>query len=644
MYDFLEIGAMLTRNRLQGSTSGSTQGSSSTVPPPTTISPNNLRFASSFVNAEKFFYFHHIVDAENALLTVEVIGPNLLFTFSHHRAKGLRRTSSIGTRLENKTAGFLALIKNDVRHVLAQAESGHGGGPLGDLLDAPLDSPILPNDVWSRRTVRIGNLIGCSMDSPYDTGRRDGNMVVTSIVTGDQTTLREEMRGLYAGSHVEVKLAVYAVCTMLKEFGITTDFDNLTITQLRKLRRVKWDDGQRPSFEVYFSRKNCPRCGRLVEALEKVTGLKIALCWKERLIKKEYSTRKRQVAAREGIIADHRAAAPGEIIDIDDDDDDELGVASTVGMTDTNTVDLTSERDELPNSPIDLTQGADHILHNPLYFPGTLPEQGGGDDDRLADPDYVPEELLQQPAERQTPQPEDQLPVDDRRIPKPLPATAVINSPKEILNAATRTVFNRLQEWNPFANRGTSLDPQALRNQQSNIADQRPKKGDSNIIRDGVRARKRGHISPGSAVRAWKRRRYSVAPIVTHADEDDSSSEDSIPNVRTYQAVHKTAVQPRAGVRRGANQTESVSNDNIPSIAHRARSAAPYLLKLGNTRSFEHVRADDRAINTEGVFTQQITPPKTPYKAGMGYAVGEEPESPTPQMRGRQASLSPDPF
>jgi hypothetical protein len=82
------------------------------------------RFISSFTNRIPFFYFHNIIDADNALLSVEVIGPNLAFTFSHRRARGVHTPGKIAARLQNKVVGFLATIKGEDRHVLALAESG----------------------------------------------------------------------------------------------------------------------------------------------------------------------------------------------------------------------------------------------------------------------------------------------------------------------------------------------------------------------------------------------------------------------------------------------------------------------------------------------------------------------------------------
>lgn len=554
--------------------------------------------------------------------------------------------SKIATRLQNKVVGFLALIKGEERHVLALAESGHGAGKMGDLLDAPMDSPILANDVWARRTVRIGTLIGCPMKSPFDHGRRSGDTVVTSVVTGEPSTLREEMGGMFQASHVEVKLAVYAVCAMLKEFGITTDFDNLTLAHLRRLRRVRWKDGTRPSFEVYFSRQNCPRCAKLVDTLESITGLQIALCWKPRLVKMVYgpARRMKQQVRPAAAAAAAPAAAPvppsssDEIIDIEDDDD-ELGEGTDSSTGGTNTVDLTSDDHDNARSLIDLTH-ADRVQKKPFKKPLALPTglQEGEDDDEgplppMAALEPLPEVVVQEPTAR----------TKNGHIPKPLPPTAVDACPQVIPNDPERPASNRLDVWNPVAGRGVSLDPREI-NDLHLAASPPPRQGRGRtpVTREERASWKQRRFSRKRAVRL--RRRYSVAPIVN--DYGESSSEDSITNPRPTQA----GVQQRAPVSRSnayaAYNSSSSSNEDIPRRlpAQRAATTLPHLLERGNTRSFEHVRGDGPKDSSNSDAAQQITPPKTPAIAAMGLLVQQEPESPTPQMPARDMSSSPDPF
>lgn len=530
--------------------------------------------------------------------------------------------------------GFLATIKGEERHVLALAESGHGAGKQGDLLDAPMDSPILANDVWARRTVRIGELIGCPMKSPFDHGRRNGDEIVTSVVTGEQSTLREEMGGMFQASHVEVKLAVYAVCAMLQEFNITTDFDNVTLAQMRKLRRVKWKDGTRPSFEVYFSRKNCPRCAKLVDALEDITGLQIALCWKPRLVKMTYGPgRTMSKQARPAAAAPVASSSSDEIIDIEDDDD-ELG--NTDGSAgDSNTVDLTSDDHGNARSLIDLTHG-DRVKKKHFKKPLALPTgiQEGEDDDEgplppMAELEPLPEVVVPESIARNK----------NGHIPKPLPPTAVDACPQVIPNDPERPASNRLDVWNPVTRRGISLDPREI-NDLRLAASPPPRqgRGRTSVTREERATWKQRRFSRKRAVRL--RRRYSVTPFIH--DHSESSSEDSITNPRRAEAGIQQRLPASRSNARAVDYSSSSSNDDIPRrLPSRAATTMSHLHERDDIRSFERVRGDDPNGCEKSDGAQQITPPKTPAVAAMGLLVQQEPESPTPA---REMSSSPDPF
>ena len=270
-------------------------------------------FVSPFKSQSPFFYFHHVINPEEATLEVQVIGPNLRFTFQHSRAIALMPPSVRRHMLEQKTVGFLAMVRGTDRHIVAWAESGHGAGRMKDLLDAPPGSPVLPNRIWTRRVVQLGTLLGFKMGSFFDKMGSRG------------ATTAEDHRGIFRGSHVEVKLAAFAVCLMLESFGITKDLDNVKRRNLRQLRNVSWEDGTRPSFEIYFSRKNCLRCGFLVKALADMTGIPITLSWKDRLTPKIYETipirpnkrQKRAITVEDNVIADLQ-----KVITIEDEDSD----------------------------------------------------------------------------------------------------------------------------------------------------------------------------------------------------------------------------------------------------------------------------------------------------------------------------------
>ncbi|KAK5994674.1 hypothetical protein PT974_05159 [Cladobotryum mycophilum] len=261
-------------------------------------------FDAAFQNSSPFFYFHHIIDPDEATLRVEVIGPNLTYTFRHDRAKRLISRSEIATRLEIKTVGFLALVAEGGmrRIVLAWAESGHGQGIKGDILEA--GPSLLPNELWTRRVMAIAKQLAISLRHPFD-----GNLA---------RLLGYRISGIHAGSHVEVKLAVHAVFVLLRIFNITHDFNNVSRRDLRQLREVRWEDGSKPSFEVYFSRKPCGRCSNLVSRLEKMTGISIRLVWKDRLVKVVYKTSK-SPNGRTGTNIRPRTTL-GQYIDLEDEE------------------------------------------------------------------------------------------------------------------------------------------------------------------------------------------------------------------------------------------------------------------------------------------------------------------------------------
>ncbi|UKZ79480.1 hypothetical protein TrVFT333_007235 [Trichoderma virens FT-333] len=277
-------------------------------------------FDASFRDTTSTCYFHHIIDVTAATLRVEVLGPNLTYTFRHERAKELRLSAStISKRLESKVVGFLALRtgRDQKRMVLAWAQSGHGVGLRGDLLDP--EPSVLPNDVWTKRAVNMGRALSLQMSRPYD-----GIVFQTTGV---------KMEGVFQGSHVEVKLAVHAICILLSSFGITQDLDHVTSEHLRALRQAAWADGSKPAFEIYFSRKNCHFCGKFVRRLQSATGITLKLVWRDRLVKKVYENRR---------MGEGRAnrPQPQDAIQIDTDTvmTDDVHVIETVDLSGDHTV------------------------------------------------------------------------------------------------------------------------------------------------------------------------------------------------------------------------------------------------------------------------------------------------------------------
>lgn len=321
------------------------------------LQPRKLpEFDVSFRDTLPSFYFHHIIDPVAATLRVEVLGPNLAYTFRHDRAKEKRiPASAMFRRLSDKTTGFLAL-RTDAgkkRIVLAWAESGHGVGPNGDLLDP--EPSVLPNDVWAQRVVSMGKMFGLRMNRPYD-GR-------ISQVMG------RDMSGIFQGGHVEVKLAVHAVFVLLNKFGITQDLDNVSLRHLKRLRGARWEDGSRPAFEIYFSRKNCPLCGKFVKTLQKATGIRIKLVWRDRLVKIVYE-KKRMGKANPNPTNRPQQPRPQEATDIDIDMDDCVTIMTemTEEVRAIDLIDLSRDQRSAAGEIINLTgdteQAPDGSLHS----------------------------------------------------------------------------------------------------------------------------------------------------------------------------------------------------------------------------------------------------------------------------------------
>ena len=365
--------------------------------------------------------------------------------------------------LENKTVGFVALVRpqqqthlnntdtssnpntanssssTNTRIILGWAESGHGAGRSGDLLDAPPHSPVLPNHVWTRRVVRVGErCLGLNMARVFDSMGAYGR----DLGTSSNPSRREALRGVFLGSHVEAKLALFAVCLLLRTFGLADDMDRLSARQLAALRGrgVVWQDGSRPVVEVYFSRKNCAPCGRFVEGLRRLTGVGIELCWRDRLTRKVYGGEavKKALAGRgaaaavrqtedgrdasgEVIVLEDAGDSPGAII-IDGDDEDECCVVDDM-------IDLVADssetgRDEDSNEDEDEAPTPAYAYADGLaYCVGQIDQEPGTARTAVVD---LAERLLGRPRARAR-----------GAIGKPLPATPVTEFPGMLEPAPT---------------------------------------------------------------------------------------------------------------------------------------------------------------------------------------------------------------
>ncbi|KAJ4174982.1 hypothetical protein NW754_005402 [Fusarium falciforme] len=350
---------------------------------------------------------------ETATLKVMVLGANLTFNFAHKRALRVVRPSQIAKQLENKTTGFLALVTcSRERVVLVAAESGHGAGRFGDLLDP--QKGVLRNDIWTRRVIAFGKTLGLRMNRSFD---GMGRAAVTKV------------DGVFLGSHVEVKLAVHGICVLLNMFGITKDYDNITVEQLGQLRTARWEDGSRPIFEVYFSRKHCHPCRSLIRKLSEMTGVPIRLLWKHRLIPKTYAVickpigppRARDDPEPEVMVCDSQ----------DMDFGDELSDAETISDGELETIDT------IDLTEVDRSEQIEAYIDGLAYRVGQIRESPEGVTAAIVEFAATVKRQKQKAAD----------------IPKPLPATPVIEDPalareRHTWPPARRTFFHDSQTRN----------------------------------------------------------------------------------------------------------------------------------------------------------------------------------------------------
>jgi hypothetical protein len=378
-------------------------------------------FVSSISKTSPLIFFYHIIDPEETTLTVQVLGANISFKFSHQRAKTVLSRSKIVLQLENKTTGFVAVATpQSQRIVLAAAESGHGCGKYGDLLDRK--KGVLPNRVWTRRVVAMGKTLGMNMRRPFDNPHRRGT----------------DTDGIFLGSHVEVKLAVHGICVLLEIFGITKDLDNITMEHLHKLRLVRWEDGTRPILELYFSRKHCSPCKSLVQKLSQATGITIRLLWRDRLVKKEYVNRNmHRNARRPGQVEAQPVFDDSQDYDFGDilpDDSDIEVIPDDEDIKDIDHIDLTDIRS---TSPAGISAEIDDLLDGLAYRVGQMEDC----------PEGATSAIIGFARTMSAHNKNKKNPAKDVNVSKPLPATPVIEAPIDVLESGERqrNTFPRAQ-------------------------------------------------------------------------------------------------------------------------------------------------------------------------------------------------------
>ena len=320
-----------------------------------------LLFAPNDFHDPDSFFFLHTINILDATLRIQVLGPNLSFTFRHRKVPGGLSTVD----LTRKTAGFLVLVEGNLaetprRNIITWAESGHGLGGLGDLL---LPDPfVLSNRFCATRAMNMSKLLGFKHDHPWDHGRSG--------------LFREDRRGCFYAAHVEAKLATHAVHVLLSVFQIPHNPHRLTRRTLRRLSSCRWESGHKPVVEVYVSRRNCPRCGTFMSKLQAVTGVAFRLVWRPRLVRMEFKNEMAQVdaAGRDAMPSDEEEEEEeivvDEGIDIDspveilsDEEDDDVAILDLVDLTGSTSTAAALARPAQPppREVVDLTKVDDYI-------------------------------------------------------------------------------------------------------------------------------------------------------------------------------------------------------------------------------------------------------------------------------------------
>ncbi|KAM0236818.1 hypothetical protein ACHAPO_004860 [Fusarium lateritium] len=219
-------------------------------------------------------------------------------------------------------------------------------------------------------------------------------------------------------------------------FGITKDLDNITMEHLHKLRLVRWNDGTRPVFEVYFSRKHCIPCKLLVKRLSEATGITMRLLWRDRLVKKEYVIRKTDRSFRgKGQGQDQPVPDPQDYDfgDILPDDSDIEVISDDEDIRNADHIDLTGIRS---TSPAGISAEIDDLLDGLAYRVGQMEECPEGTTAAIVGF-----------ARTMSSHNRSKNLARDANVNKPLPATPVIEAPIDVLESGERqrNTFPRAQ-------------------------------------------------------------------------------------------------------------------------------------------------------------------------------------------------------
>ncbi|KAL1880786.1 hypothetical protein VTK73DRAFT_5171 [Phialemonium thermophilum] len=161
------------------------------------------------------------------------------------------RSFSTGHHLRNKAMAFIATSGTSAVEMATISGWKSRGGPVTGLLD---------NAKYTSAVREVCTIMGFQLPAyPWDCAARH-------VADSGQG-----LRGIWAASHCEKKLAVYWVQNLLREMLCTDDFSRLG--EVKKLPIPT----QRRSATIYLTRRPCSSCRRFVAELGRITGVNFCL-------------------------------------------------------------------------------------------------------------------------------------------------------------------------------------------------------------------------------------------------------------------------------------------------------------------------------------------------------------------------------
>jgi len=147
--------------------------------------------------------------------------------------------------------------QNGKEIILQVAFSGNDRGDK-----CPGNPAILSKKKWVATVKHLGRVLHMTMGSIYD-------------AHGSKHGISSEQIWSYHASHVEKKLAAFAVAVILRETGYRNDLLHITASDLIHLGLQRWT--KKPMFRIHISRDPCALCRRYVFALSSLTTIPILI-------------------------------------------------------------------------------------------------------------------------------------------------------------------------------------------------------------------------------------------------------------------------------------------------------------------------------------------------------------------------------